>query len=392
MVIIMENNRIQYVDRFGTDCVKWDGLEKKYGSKDMLSMWVADMDFRCPECVHEALRTYMECGAYGYDMLSRRFNTAFAKWEKERHGYEVDSHWLRYCTGVVQAFYWCVNCMTQEGDHVLVLPPVYYPFFNAVEETDRKLVESDLIWDGETYTMNYQDIEDKIVANDVKMLLFCSPHNPVGRVWKREELEKLVEICDRHDVIIVSDEIHQDFVFPGSVHTSMGLIRQNKTVVLSAPSKTFNLAGMTTAMAIIPDEELRSQWDLLSKRIHVSEGNSFGYLAGEAAYLHGGEWVDSLLDLLFSNYTLLRNRLLENLPLLKVAPLEGTYLMWVDFGAYIKKEEMQEFFEKTCKIALDYGDWFHGHADTFVRFNLATKPEFIEKAANVIIEALSHDQ
>lgn len=376
---------VKYVDRFGTDCVKWDGLEKKYGQKDMLSMWVADMDFRCPECVHEAIRGYMECGAYGYDMLSSRFNKAFARWEKDRHGYEIDLNWLRYSTGVVQAFYWCVNSMTQVGDHVLVLPPVYYPFFNAVNETDRVLVESNLVWDGKTYTMNYADIEEKIVTNDVKMLLFCSPHNPVGRVWKREELEALASICDKYRVIIVSDEIHHDFVHGGHKHIPMGLIRKDKTVVLSAPSKTFNLAGMCTALAIIPDPELRSKWDVLSKRIHVSEGNSFGYLAGEAAYLHGDQWVDELVDVIYSNYQLLRSRLLQALPELVIAPLEGTYLMWVDFGAYVPESEQETFFESKCKIALDYGNWFHGNAGTWVRFNLATKEELIEKAADLII-------
>lgn len=380
---------IKYVDRFGTDSVKWDGLEKKYGQKDMLSMWVADMDFRCPEPVHEAIKKYMDCGAYGYDMLSSRFNKAFARWQKDRHGYEVEQEWLRYSTGVVQEFYWCVNAMTQVGDRVLVLPPVYYPFFNAVNETDRVLVESDLIWNGQGYEMNYADIEQKIVENDVKMLLFCSPHNPVGRVWKREELEKLAEICDRHDVIIVSDEIHGDFVHEGHTHIPMGLVRKNKTVVLSAPSKTFNLAGMCTALAIIPDPELRAKWDVLSKRIHVSEGNSFGYLAGEAAYLYCDAWVDELVELINDNFKLLRDRLMEKLPKLVVAPLEGTYLMWADFGAYLKPSEMQDFFEYQCKIALDYGDWFRGGADTWVRFNLATSRELIEKAADLIIEAMA---
>lgn len=384
----MSDRLVQYTDRFGTDCVKWDGLEREYGKKDMLSMWVADMDFRCPECVHEAIRKYMECGAYGYDMLSSRFNKAFAQWEKERHGYEVDLSWLRYSTGVVQSFYWCINAMTNEGDKILVLPPVYYPFFNAVHETNRVLVESNLIRHEDTYTMNYADIEKKIAENGVKMLLFCSPHNPVGRVWTYEELERLAEICDRYNVIIVSDEIHQDFVHRPHKHISMGLIRRERTVVLSAPSKTFNLAGMTTAMAIIPDEQLRSRWDVLSKRIHISEGNSFGYLAGEAAYLHGAEWVDELVDLIAENYAVLKEKLLARLPELTVAPLEGTYLMWVDFGAYLKQEDLKTFFEDECGIALDYGEWFRGGAETWVRFNLATSRELIEKAAELIGAAM----
>ena len=380
---------VQFVDRYDTDCVKWDGLEEKYGQKDMLSMWVADMDFRCPECIHQAIRNYMECGAYGYDMLSARFNRAFAKWEKEQHGYEVEQEWLRYSTGVVQAFYWCIDCMTEKEDSVLVLPPVYYPFFDAVNETGRVLIESDLIWDGREYRMNYEDIEKKIAENDVKLLLFCSPHNPVGRVWRREELEQLAEICSRYDVIIVSDEIHHDFVFQDAEHIPMGLIKKEKTVVLSSASKTFNLAGMTTALAIIPDEQLRAKWDEFSTMIHISEGNSFGYLAGEAAFLHGQEWLEELKKIIYGNYLELKNRLLEALPKIQIAPLEGTYLMWVDFGAYLKEEELEQFFEKRCKIALDYGNWFHGGAQTWVRFNLATSRELIDKAAEAMISALT---
>lgn len=292
-------------------------------------------------------------------------------------------HWC--CTGFLLVH----DCMTEKEDSVLVLPPVYYPFFDAVNETGRVLIESDLIWDGREYRMNYEDIEKKIAENDVKLLLFCSPHNPVGRVWRREELEQLAEICSRYDVIIVSDEIHHDFVFQDAEHIPMGLIKKEKTVVLSSASKTFNLAGMTTALAIIPDEQLRAKWDEFSTMIHISEGNSFGYLAGEAAFLHGQEWLEELKKIIYGNYLELKNRLLEALPKIQIAPLEGTYLMWVDFGAYLKEEELEQFFEKRCKIALDYGNWFHGGAQTWVRFNLATSRELIDKAAEAMISALT---
>ena len=379
-------NIVQFVNRYGTDCVKWDGLQEKYGNSDMLSMWVADMDFRCPECVHNAIKKYMECGAYGYDMLSTRFYKAFIQWEKECHGYEVEPEWIRYSTGVVQAFYWCIVCMTKEKDSVLVLPPVYYPFFDAVNQTGRTLVESDLAWNGEEYRMDYADIEKKISENNVKMLLFCSPHNPIGRVWKREELEKLSEICQKHNVIIVSDEIHHDFVYENFKHIPMTLIQKENTVILTSASKTFNLAGLTTAVAVIPDDRLRKNWDSLATKIHIFEGNSFGYLAGEAAYLEGKEWIDQVKEIIYRNYIFLRDQLLKRLPKLEIAPLEGTYLMWVNFGAYLDSSEVSGFFEKECKIALDYGEWFHGNSETWVRFNLATSDEIIEKAAQVILE------
>lgn len=236
--------------------------------------------------------------------------------------------------------------MTKEKDSVLVLPPVYYPFFDAVNQTGRTLVESDLVWNGEEYRMDYADIEKKISENNVKMLLFCSPHNPIGRVWKREELEKLSEICQKHNVIIVSDEIHHDFVYENFKHIPMTLIQKENTVILTSASKTFNLAGLTTAVAVIPDDKLRKNWDSLATKIHIFEGNSFGYLAGEAAYLEGKEWIDQVKEIIYRNYIFLRDQLLKRLPKLEIAPLEGTYLMWVNFGAYLDSSEISGFFEK----------------------------------------------
>lgn len=380
---------VQFVERYGTASLKWDLLERIYGQKDMLSMWVADMDYRCPECVHEAILEQMKVGAYGYSALHTRFLRSFIQWEQARHGYTVDLEWLKFAPGVVPAINWCVLTMTEPGDHVMVLPPVYYPFFHAVSDNDRCLVESDLIWDGREYRMNYEDMEAKITAQNVKMLIFCSPHNPVGRVWRREELEKLVEICKRHQVIIVSDEIHQDFVFAASEHIPLGKLTEENMVILTAPSKTFNLAGMNTAVAVIPQADLRKKWDDFAKRIHVTAGSTFGYLAGEAAYLHGAPWLDQAKTLIYDNFLLMREKLLAALPALRIPELEGTYLMWVDFGAYLKPEEQKEFFTRKCGIALDYGSWFHGGADHFVRFNLATSREIVEKAADAVIAALT---
>ena len=229
--------QVQFVDRRGTASLKWDVLGKAYGQKDMLGMWVADMDFRCPECVQEAIRDYMACGAYGYAILSGRFQTAFAQWERERHGYEVEQEWLRYSPGVVPAINWCVSAMTEPGEGVLVLPPVYFPFFHAVEDNGRKLVECDLVWRDGGYEMDFAAMERKMAEEQVKMLLFCSPHNPVGRVWRREELERVVELCETYGVLIVSDEIHQDFVHEGSRHIPLGTLSGERVVTLTAPSK-----------------------------------------------------------------------------------------------------------------------------------------------------------
>ena len=383
------NETVQFVERYGTASLKWDLLERIYGQKDMLSMWVADMDFRCPECVHEAMLEQMKVGAYGYSALHTRFLNAFAQWEQTRHGYTVDNAWLRYAPGVVPAVNWCVLTMTEPGDSVLVLPPVYYPFFSAVSDNERNLVMSHLVFEDGEYRMDFADMEEKIVSSNVKMLILCSPHNPVSRVWTRQELEALAALCRKHNVLIVSDEIHQDFVFEGYEHVPMGKITEENMVILTAPSKTFNLAGMSTAVVVIPQADLRAKWDAFAQKIRIMSGNTLGYVAGEAAYLHGAEWLEAVKKIIRSNFELMRDKLLAAFPKLMIPDLEGTYLMWVDFGAYLKPEEQEDFFAHTCKVALDYGNWFKGNGDSCARFNVATSREIVEKAADTIIDALN---
>ena len=332
-------SEVKFVDRRGTESVKWDLLEEKYGEKEMLSMWVADMDFRCPDCVQQALLEQMQVGAYGYSTMHGRFVKAFAQWEQTRHGYTVDTDWVRYAPGVVPAVHWCVASLTEPGDSVLVLPPVYYPFFSAVTDNDRNLVMSQLVLEDGKYRMDLADMEEKIIASNVKMLILCSPHNPLGRVWTRQELEALVALCRKHNVLIVSDEIHQDFVFEGYEHIPMGKITEENMVILTAPSKTFNLAGMSTAVVVIPQADLRAKWDAFAQKIRIMSGNTLGYVAGEAAYLHGAAWLDEVKQIIRSNFELMRDKLLAAFPKLMIPDLEGTYLMWVDFGAYLKPEE-----------------------------------------------------
>lgn len=385
---ILVREQVEFVDRRGSASLKWDALEEIYGQKDMLGMWVADMDFRCPACVQEALGDYMACGAYGYATLSGRFQDAFIRWQRERHGYEVEREWLRYSPGVVPAINWCVASMTQPGDGVLVLPPVYFPFFQAVEDNGRRLVESPLVWGEDGFRIDFADLEQKL--EQVKMLIFCSPHNPVGRVWRREELERVAALCEAHGVLILCDEIHQDFVYAGARHIPMGTV--TRAVTLTAPSKSFNLAGLQNAVAIIPDGELREKWDRFTKPLHLASGSSFGYLAGEAAYLRGGPWLDQVREIIYGNYQYLRTSLLERWPLLRIAPLEGTYLMWTDFSPSLAREEMKDFFEKECRLALNYGGQFRGGGESCVRWNLATSRELVQQAAEAVHRAMEARQ
>lgn len=382
--------QLVYVDRQNTGSVKWDGMKEKYGRDDLLCLWVADMDFKSPRCVQDALQKQIDCGAYGYSILGADFTDAFVDWEQHHHGYTVQKEWVRYAPGVVSALYWCVSSMTDAGDAVMALPPVYYPFFHAIEETGRKLVLSPLTYKADgRYTPDLKDMEEKILNEHVKMLIFCSPHNPVGRVWTHEELEAVAELCARYNVILIADEIHQDFVYADNVQIPLGTVASGRVVTLTSPSKTFNLAGLQNAAAVLPDGELRAKWDAYTQRISVTNGSSLGYAAGTAAYREGAPWLEALKEQIYGNYLCLRDTLLKVLPKLQVAPLEGTYLMWIDFGAYVKPEEMQNFFENRCRIAIDYGDWFKGEANTFARFNLATSRERIEEAARRILAALA---
>ena len=380
---------IEFVDRRGSDCLKWDMLQEKYGDGELLSMWVADMDFRCPACVNEAIKNYAEHGIYGYNKLIHRFFAAFARWEELRHGYRVEREWLRFSPGVVPAINWCVYSLTQPGDAVMVLSPVYYPFFYAVEDNGRRLVDSRLRYENGRYQLNLADMEEKMRSQQVKLLIFCSPHNPVGRVWQRQELEQLCALCEKYGVILLSDEIHQDFVYGQAKHMPMGLLREKNVIMLTAPSKTFNLAGLASSVVVIPDDALRQKWDDFTGKLHLGGGNIPGYLAGEAAYTDGADWLEQVKTIVYGNYLYLKDTLLEKLPRLQVAELEGTYLMWINFEASLKGEEMADFFEKKCRLALDYGDWFRGGADTWVRFNLATDRKLVEQAAAAILKALA---
>lgn len=378
-----------YVDRRGTSSVKWDGLADTFGEEGLHAMWVADMDFQVPACVKEALHKYVEEGAYGYYKVPDSYYEAFINWEEKHHGLKVEKDWIRFSPGVVSAFNWLVQMMSNPGDAVIVNTPVYYPFLNAVTNNSRKLVTSDLVNTNGAYTIDFEDFEKKIVENEVKVFILCSPHNPVGRVWTAEELKTLFDICRKHNVFVISDEIHQDLVIGDKKQIPSYLIGDytDMMIALTAPSKTFNLAGGQNSIIIIPDEGLRAKWDTYTEQIRVNSGNPFGYVAAQAAYAGGEEWYESILAQIKENYEYVKNTFAEKLPNVVVAPLEGTYLTWIDLSAYVAKEDMVEFIQKKCRLAIDFGDWFGGERfGQFIRMNLATSLENVKIGVNSIIE------
>ena len=382
---------VKYTDRKHTNCEKWDGLIDIYGQDDLLAMWVADMDFQVPDCVISALQNYVSHGAFGYYRTPDSYYEAFINWEKYQHGFEVQKGWLRFSPGVVSAFYWIVQFMTNPGDAIIVTTPVYYPFMNSVKDNGRKLITSDLVNMDGTYMIDFADFEKKIIDNHVKLFILCSPHNPVGRVWTHEELKTLFDICRKHNVFVISDEIHHDLVYGENKHIPSLTVGDynDMMIMLTAPSKTFNLASCQNSIIVIPGEQIREKWDDFTGKLRVTEGNSFGYIAAEAAYTDGNAWYEKMKEIVYGNYTYVKETFATELPQVIVSPLEGTYLAWIDMKHYLIPEEMAEFMQEKCGLAFDYGDWFGGkNFATFIRMNLATSRENVEMAVRRIVQTL----
>ena len=385
---------LKYVDRRGTDCCKWDGLKGPYGEDDLLAMWVADMDFEIAEPIRKAMRNYVDNVPWGYYEPSPGYKESFIEWEKKYHGYELKPEWICFSGGIVSAFFW-VTCMAAKpGESVILLAPIYYPMMNGVKFNDRNLVLCDMIHEGNTYRVDYEKFEKQIVENDVKLFILSSPHNPVGKIWTKEELKTLMDICRKHNVLVVSDEIHQDFEWNGHVHTPTATVGDydDMLITMCAVSKTFNLASCQNSFIIIPNEKLREQYKTFSRNIHGDSGNGFGYVAVEAACREGRPWFEEAKKQIWENYCYVRDTFAKELPDVVVADLQGTYLLWLDFGKYFKTQaEIEEFMQKKCKIAFDYGNWFGRGGDDycqFVRMNLATSLENVKDACDRIIKNL----
>ena len=381
------------MDRVGTNSLKWDALDKRYGDKNLIPMWVADMEFKAPEVVVNAMKQRIEHGIFGYSYVPDSYYNSFINWERNQHNYEVDKKWIRFSTGVVVSLYWFVNAFTKFGDSVIIMTPVYYPFHDAIKDTGRKLITSELINVNGVYTIDFEDFERNIIENDVKLFIQCSPHNPVGRVWTEKELDKILSICKRYNVLVVSDEIHQDIIIGENVQIPAAIVSGAKyadnIITVTAPSKTFNLAGLLNCNIIISNEKIMARYDAYSKTVNKTEVNIMGLTAAEAAYNYGEEWLKSLLEVIKHNYNHVKERLGDKAPKIIITPLEGTYLIWVDLRGYIEPNETKTFIQDKCRLAVDYGEWFGENCKGFIRLNMATNPKYVEKAVDNIIKNIN---
>ena len=377
------------VERKGTYSLKWDALDKRFGNADLISMWVADMEIKAPKEVIEALKERCEHGVFGYSYVSDEYYNSVINWLKEKHNYEIKKEWLRFTNGVVTAIYCFVNIFTKVDDAVLILTPVYYPFHNAVKDNNRKLITCDLKNTDGYFTIDYEEVEKKIVENNVKLFIQCSPHNPAGRVWKEEELAKILEICKKHNVLVISDEIHQDIIMKGYKHIPSAIVANGKyadnLITISAASKTFNLAGLIHSNIIISNDELRKKYDKEIKKINQTEINILGMLATQVAYEKGSEWLENVKEIIEDNFNYLKTELNKHIPEITITNLEGTYLVFLDLRKIIPIDKVKEFIQDKCNLAIDFGEWFGASFKGFIRINLATDPEIVKKAIENII-------
>ena len=379
--------------RHGTDSLKWDALDVRFGDSDLTAMWVADMEFHTCEQITDAMIERCKHGIFGYTYIPDKYYKTFSDWMEKHHNWPIQKEWVRFATGVVASLYWMVNCFTNPGDACIILTPVYYPFHYAVKDTGRKLVTCDLVNTNGYFTIDYNAFEKAIIDNDVKLFIQCSPHNPTGRLWKEDELDKVMAICQKHSVLVVSDEIHQDIIVCDkkqipAVIVSGGRYTDN-LVILSAASKTFNLAGLLHSHIIIPDAKIREKYDAYAKTVNRTDINILGALATRTGYEYGEEWLNGVLGVIKRNYSYLKEGLAEVAPGIVVSPLEATYLVLLDLRSYIKPEEVKDFIQNRCRLAVDFGEWFGANFKGFVRLNLATDPKYVITAVENIGREIS---
>lgn len=380
------------VNRKNTNCLKYDFAVRRGRPENVLPLWVADMDFKVAPEITQEIEKRVAHGIFGYSEVKEEYFEAISAWMEQKHGWHVKEDWLVKTPGVVFALAMAVQAFTEPGDAVIIQQPVYYPFSEVIADNGRRIVDNtlELKEDGK-YHINFEDFEQKVKENHVKLFLLCSPHNPVGRVWTKEELKKITAICRKYDVIVVSDEIHEDFVFNGKhqVFADLSEDAKNRTITCTAPSKTFNLAGLQVSNIWIANPKLREKFKKQIAAAGYSQLNTLGLTACEAAYRYGGEWHAELLGYLKSNLNFLREFLQTRLPEVKLIEPEGTYLVWLDFGSLgLTEEQREELLTKKAGIWLDSGAIFGAAGEGFERINIACPRSILKDALERIERAV----
>lgn len=390
----LKYNFDEVVNREGSNSVKWDNLKEVYGREDILPMWIADMDFKAPDEVVEALKVKLDHGVFGYNIKSESLYNSIIKWVKKRYNWDIKKEWISFTPGVVAALNIAVREFIKEEEKVVIQPPVYPPFFRVLENNNVQPNLNPLIHNGDKFVMDYNSLENSL-DNKTKAIILCNPHNPVGRVWTKEELSKLGEICLKNNMIIISDEIHGDLTYKDHKSIPMASISPElaqSTITFMAPSKTFNIAGLATSIAIIPNEDLRKTFERGIEKLEIGRVTTFGSTALEAAYRSGEQWLDEAMEYIEDNADFAIEYLNKNIPEIKVEKPEGTYLLWIDFKSFNKtSEEINNALVNIGKIGLNSGDAYGSEGIGFFRINIACPRSTLEeglKRISLTVESL----
>ena len=382
----------QVIERNNTLSIKYDFAKERKKPSDLLSLWVADMDFPVAQEIKDALIERCNHGIFGYSEVKTPYYEVIAKWYQEKFNWTTKKQWLVKTPGVVAAIANAIRAFTNIGDAVLIQKPVYYPFFLTIEDNQRKVVNNSLVYKNGRYEMDFVDFEEKIISHKVKLFVLCSPHNPVGRVWNKEELLKLGDICLKHKVIVVADEIHADFVYQGHQHQVFANLKtdyQEITVTCTAPSKTFNIAGLQVSNIFIANENLRKKFKQELKKTANADINVMGLIACQAAYSQGEDWLRQVKIYIAENLEYVKTFLRDNLPQVKLVEPEGTYLLWLDFRELnLTEEELEDLIINKAKLWLDGGTMFGTEGVGFQRINIACPQKILIQAFTQLKEAL----
>ena len=380
------------IDRHGTNCLKFDFAKERGKNGDELSLWVADMDFQVAKPITDALQAQVNHGIYGYSEVKSDYFDIVKNWFKDNFDWEIKKGSLVKTPGVVYAIAMAVKAFTKEGEAVIIQQPVYYPFSEMIIANNRKLVNSPLVLKDGRYEIDFEDFEKKIVENNVKLFILCSPHNPVGRVWSVEELKRIGDICIKHDVVIFSDEIHADFVYEPNKHhvfASLGESYAANSVIATAPSKSFNIAGLQVSNIFIENKKLRDAFRNEIVKSGYSQLNTMGLVAARAAYESGKEWLDEVRAYIKDNLIFFRDYLKENIGELSLIEPEGTYLVWVDFRKLgLSEKQREDLIVNKAKLWIDSGAMFGVDGEGFERFNIACPRSYLKQALDSLAKAI----
>lgn len=384
----------EVINRKNSWSMKWDDrpLEQKFGNKDVLPLWVADMDFKAAPAILKAAQNVVGHGVFGYSVTDEA-NQALVSWMSRRHGWEINPRWITNTPGIVFALNVAVQTYTNAGDSVLIQRPVYYPFSDAVVNNGRKVVSNSFVQKGDRFEIDFDDFEEKAKDPNTTMFIMCSPHNPLSKVFTETEMKRMLDISIKHNLTVIVDEIHGDLIMPGVEYNSVGKLGDgyaNKVITCLAPSKSFNLAGVQWSGIVIPDDLMRHQFRRSLEQLGYSLLNPFSFATVKAAYNDSEEWLDEVVEYIYGNFKYLKETLESNFEGVKVLELEATYLAFVDFSSLgYSDNELEELLIHKANVALDSGNWFGEEGAGFMRFNLACSRQILEEGINRIISALN---